>query len=41
MNELIKLIFGETPNVVNNGSEGVDDDPFVTWNSPEEADLYA
>ncbi len=41
MNEKERLIFGEPKPVVDNGSDGVDDDPFTKWQSPEEAELYA
>ena len=39
---LIELIFGLfPPRLLENGSDGVDDDPFAVWASPEEAELYA
>ena len=41
MTEKERLIFSKPKKVVNNGSDGVDDDPFTKWKSPEEAELYA
>ena len=39
---LTMAIFGEPPApTADNGSDGVDDDPFVIWSSAGEAELYA
>jgi len=34
---LIKAIFGPAPQIKNNGSEGVDDDEFKTYESAQDA----
>jgi len=39
---LIEAIFGPaSEQLPDNGSDGIDDDPFAKWESPEAADLYA